>query len=62
MVLKSIKNNLFLYLLSLSNCINYIFYFPLILFYLAEEDNLQYLDSINPLLNIFTNVLWKKSY
>ena len=46
MVLKSIRNNLFLYLLSLSNCINYIFYFPLILFYLVEEDNLQYLDSI----------------
>ena len=46
MVLKSIKNNIFLYLLSLSNCINYIFYFPLILFYLVEEDNLQYLDFI----------------
>jgi len=46
MVLKSIKNNLFLYLLSLSNCINYIFYFPLILLYLVEEENLLYLDSI----------------
>ncbi len=46
MVLKSIKNNIFFYLLSLSNCINYIYYFPLILFYLVEEDNLQYLDSI----------------
>ena len=46
MGLKSIKNNLFLYLLSLSSCINYIFYFPLILFYLVEEDDLKYLDSI----------------
>lgn len=46
MVLKSIKNNLFLYLLSLSNCINYIFYFPLILLYLVEEENLLYLNSI----------------
>ena len=71
MVLKSIKNNLFLYLLSLSNCINYIFYFPLILFYLAEEDNLQYLDSIkiftffiiyDLIRNIFLSCIRKITY
>ena len=46
MVLKSIKNNIFLYLLSLSNSINYIFYFPFILFYLLETEKLEFIDSI----------------
>ena len=40
MSLKSIKNNIFLYSLSLSNYINYIFYFPFILLYLFNNDNL----------------------
>ena len=40
MSLKSIKNNIFLYSLSLSNHINYIFYFPFILLYLFNNDNL----------------------
>ena len=40
MSLKSIKNNIFLYSLSLSNTVNYIFYFPFIILYLLENDNL----------------------
>ena len=40
MSLKSIKNNIFLYSLSLSNYINYIFFFFFILLYLFNNDNL----------------------
>lgn len=42
----SIKNNVFLYLLSLSNAINYIFYFPIILLYLVESNDLKIFDYI----------------
>jgi hypothetical protein len=42
----SIKNNIFLYLLSLSNAINYIFYFPFILLYLVESNDLKNIDFI----------------
>ena len=43
---KSIKNNIFLYFLSLSNAINYIFYFPIIILYLVESDSLKNIDFI----------------
>ena len=40
MLWKSIKNNIFLYSLSLSNTINYIFYFPFVILYLFAKDDL----------------------
>ena len=43
---KSIKNNIFLYFLSLSNAINYIFYFPLIILYLVESNILRNIEFI----------------
>ena len=46
MSLKSIKNNIFLYSLSLSNNINYIYYFPFIILYLLNNDNLSKLNYI----------------
>ena len=46
MSLKSIKNNIFLYSLSLSNNINYIHYFPFILLYLLNNENLSKLNYI----------------
>ena len=39
-------NNAFLYLLSLSNTLNYIFYFPFILFYLIELDKFEEVSFI----------------
>ena len=39
-------NNAFLYLLSLSNTLNYIFYFPFILFYLIELDEFEEVSFI----------------
>ena len=39
-------NNSFLYLLSLSNTLNYIFYFPFILFYLIELDKFEEVSFI----------------
>ena len=67
----SLINNIFLYLLSLSNTINYIFYFPFILFYLIESDNLEIISSIkiyiffiiyDLLINIFINPIQKLLY
>ena len=46
MLWKSIKNNIFLYSLSLSNTINYIFYFPLIILYLLAKDDLSKINYI----------------
>ena len=46
MSLKSVKNNIFLYSLSLSNNINYIYYFPFIILYLLNNDNLSKLNYI----------------
>ena len=46
MSLNSIKNNIFLYSLSLSNNINYIYYFPFIILYLLNNDNLSKLNYI----------------
>ena len=46
MVWKSIKNNIFLYSLSLSNTINYIFYFPFILLYLCEKNEMRKINYI----------------
>ena len=46
MICKSIQNNIFLYLLSFSNTINYIFYFPLIFFYIFDIEKVSKLDSI----------------
>ena len=46
MSLKSVKNNIFLYSLSLSNNINYIYYFPFIILYLFNNDNLSKLNYI----------------
>lgn len=46
MVWKSVKNNIFLYSLSLSNTINYIFYFPFIILYLFEKNNISKLNNI----------------
>ena len=46
MLWKSIKNNIFLYSLSLSNTINYIFYFPFILLYFFSKDDLSKLNHI----------------
>ena len=46
MVWKSIKNNIFLYSLSLSNTINYIFYFPFILLYLCEKNEMSKINYI----------------
>ena len=63
-----IKNNILLYLLSLSNTINYIFYFPFILLYLFEIDNLKSIEAIKLYIffiiydlirNTFTNILQK---
>ena len=44
--MKSIKDNVFLYSLSLSNNINYIYYFPFILLYLLNNDNLSKINYI----------------
>ena len=38
--LKSLKNNLFIFLLSFSNSVNYISYIPFILLYLFEKENI----------------------
>ena len=46
MSMKSIKDNVFLYSLSLSNNINYIYYFPFILLYLLNNDNLSKINYI----------------
>ena len=46
MSLKSIKNNIFLYSLSLSNHINYIFYFPFILLYMFNNDKMTKINYI----------------
>ena len=46
MLWKSIKNNIFLYSLSLSNTINYIFYFPLVILYLLAKDDLSKINYI----------------
>ena len=46
MSMKSIKDNIFLYSLSLSNNINYIYYFPFILLYLLNNDNLSKINYI----------------
>jgi len=46
MLWKSIKNNIFLYSLSLSNTINYIFYFPFVILYLLAKDNLSKINYI----------------
>ena len=63
-----IKNNILLYLLSLSNTINYIFYFPFILLYLFEIDDLKSIEAIKLYIffiiydlirNTFTNILQK---
>ena len=43
---KSLKNNIFLYSLSLSNTINYIFYFPFILLYLFNTENITKINYI----------------
>ena len=63
-----IKNNIILYLLSLSNTINYIFYFPFILLFLFEIENLKSIDAIklyvffiiyDLIRNTFTNIMQK---
>ena len=46
MLWNTIKNNIFLYSLSLSNTINYIFYFPFILLYLLAKDDLSKINYI----------------
>ena len=46
MLWKSIKNNIFLYSLSLSNTINYIFYFPFVILYLLAKDDLSKINYI----------------
>ena len=46
MLWNNIKNNIFLYSLSLSNTINYIFYFPFVLLYLFAKDDLSKIDKI----------------
>ena len=46
MLYEKIKNNIFLYLLSLSSTINYIFYFPFIILYLLEIDILKRIEFI----------------
>ena len=70
MILNSIKNNFFLYFLSLSNSINYIFYFPFILLYIFESDRLDYIDFIKIYIffiiydlirNIFLTIIHKFS-
>lgn len=59
---KSIQNNLFLYLLSLSNTINYIFYFPFILFYSFETGKLNKLDSIKIYIFYIIYDLFRNSF
>ena len=46
MLWNTIKNNIFLYSLSLSNTINYIFYFPFVLLYLLAKDDLSKINYI----------------
>ena len=46
MLWNTIKNNIFLYSLSLSNTINYIFYFPFVLLYLLAKDDLSKMNYI----------------
>ena len=63
-----IKNNILLYLFSLSNTINYIFYFPFILLYLFEIEDLNSINAIKLYIffiiydlirNTFTNYIQK---